>query len=138
MRHRYRFLPEAAGCLEEAAAGNGRATREELAALAESLEACLFADLREEAELLISMLADAGLRSAERIALQRRVLWLLRKYAHRKYRESFEATVGRLHTLLQVRRAEDCRGQDPATQDWEVLARGLPAIEALARARFRG
>jgi len=127
MRHRYRFLPEAAGCLEEAAGGNGRATREELTALAESLEACLFADLREEAELLISMLADAGLPSAEGIALQRRVLWLLRKYAHRKYRESFEATVGRLHALLSEQ-----------GQEWEVLARGLPEIEALARARFRG
>ncbi|MBN1834665.1 MAG: DNA adenine methylase [Spirochaetales bacterium] len=141
MQQRYRFLPSARRVLEEAA-GDARAGRAgtrgadpgELAALAAGLEACLFEDLREEAETLISLLAD-GDRLAERTALQRRILWLLRKYAHRKYRESFEATVSRLRALL-AGPAQSGRGH--TGPELQILARGLPLIEALARKRFEG
>jgi hypothetical protein len=85
-------------------------------------------------EVLISLLVDPdggpSLSRGERGDLQRRILRLLRKYAHRKYQDSFADTVQRLWDLVG-----DARN-DPG--EWQVLSRGLPAIESLARTRFEG
>jgi hypothetical protein len=62
--------------------------------------------------------------------VQRRILRLLRKYAHRKYRERFEATLARLRLL------DPDGGSDSA--DLAVLRQGLARIQSLARARFDG
>lgn len=134
LAHRYRFLPDAAGIVQEAAAGPPQATEGELTALVQALEACQFTNLHKEAEALISMLADPAdalsLSKGERIRAQRQVLQLLRKYAHRKYRQHFEATVERLRALV--------RDSGDRGEDWALVARELPGIEALARVRFEG
>jgi adenine-specific DNA-methyltransferase len=69
----------------------------------------------------------ATLSAGERSGLERRVLWLLRKFAHRKYSEQFERTAAELRAVV---------GRAPAR--FPILSAGLGEVEALARARFHG
>ena len=71
--------------------------------------------------------SSQGAEGSDRDALQRRILWLLRKFAHRKYRERFEKTVDDLRTFAE---------SDP--EGFAVLLRGLNEVTVLARARFEG
>jgi adenine-specific DNA-methyltransferase len=129
----YRFPPEALAVVEKLALCP-EVTEAQLSALAVSLEGCRFADLGEEVDLLAFMLARPGveppLSRAESAEVQRRILRLLRKYTHRKYRERFEATLARLRLL------DRDGGSDSA--DLAVLRQGLARIQSLARARFDG
>jgi adenine-specific DNA-methyltransferase len=120
MPHLYRFNPQAAAMIDPA----WNPER-----LLQDLEECECTDHQEEIEVLLRLLecaaGEQGSRDGQ--ALQRRVLWLLRKFAHRKYRERFEETLARLRGLAQ---------SDPGR--YGVLGRGLEEVAALARSRFAG
>jgi adenine-specific DNA-methyltransferase len=123
LRH-HRFLEEEAPLRLrelEAAAGPGQ-----LRLLEERLSACACRDRLEEIEVLVAVL-ERPMSAAERRSWQRRLLWLLRKVAHRKYRASFAAAAERLRVLAS---------RDP--ERYGGLAQGLEELEALARARFEG
>jgi adenine-specific DNA-methyltransferase len=129
MPHLYRFAPEAA-TIAEAVVENGGAGQLQL--LLEKLEACELTDRREEIRVLVEILENGRLRGTDvaigaEEALQLRILWLLRKFAHRKYRERFETTLEELRALGR---------SDPGR--FTKLIRGLEEVEALARVRFAG
>jgi adenine-specific DNA-methyltransferase len=125
MERRYRFLPEAADALA-AVFRAGEAAAAELEALYSRIEACACADREEEIRVLLGILAqEPGARKREE--LERRLLWLLKKLAHRKYRERFQALVACLRRKIR---------QDP--EGHRMLAAGLPALEKQAAARFAG
>jgi adenine-specific DNA-methyltransferase len=126
MPHLYRFSPEAIGMI---APSSVPADFDGLEPLLERLQRCECADRQEEIQVLKEILLDPRepLDRDEGAWLQKRLLWLLRKFAHRKYRERFEATLKDLRTISQ----DD-------TQRFAVLSRGLEVIEELARARFSG
>jgi adenine-specific DNA-methyltransferase len=120
MPHLYRFVPEAAAMIDPAW---------DQGQLFQDLQACECGDRQEEIEVLLRLLerGAGGESGSDGPALQRRVLWLLRKFAHRKYRERFQKTLSELRRL--VREDPGCYG---------VLARGLEQVATLARARFQG
>jgi adenine-specific DNA-methyltransferase len=129
MPHLYRFAPEAAALVE---ATDTHCAAGELQRLLEKLETCELTDRREEIRVLMEILASGRDQGSEgeavdAEALQKRILWLLRKFAHRKYRERFEATLKELRAFSR---------DDP--RHYALLTRGLEEIEALARARFAG
>ena len=120
MPHLYRFSPEAAEMI-----GSGA----DLRTLLKDLTSCECADRQEEIHVVLRILKSSSQRAerSDRDALQRRILWLLRKFAHRKYRERFEKTVAELHTFAE---------EDP--EGFALLLRGLSEVTVLARARFEG
>jgi len=120
MPHLYRFSPEAAEMI-----GSGA----DLRTLLKDLSSCECADRQEEIHVVLRILKSSSQRAerSDRDALQRRILWLLRKFAHRKYRERFEKTVAELHTFAE---------EDP--EGFALLLRGLSEVTVLARARFEG
>jgi hypothetical protein len=120
MPHLYRFRPEAAGMIDAAV---------DFPQLLEKLSACECADRQEEIQVLLEILRASSRREegSDRDALQKRILWLLRKFAHRKYRGRFERTVAELRAFAE----EDSEGFAP-------LLRGLGEVTVLARARFDG
>ena len=129
MPHLYRFAPEAAALIEGADTAGAAG---ELQPLLEKLEACELTDRREEIRVLMEILASGHPpgsvgESNEDDSLQKRILWLLRKFAHRKYRKDFEQTLRELRAL--TRREPD---------RFSLLIRGLEEIAVLARARFAG
>ncbi len=120
MPNLYRFDSAAAllhfdGLLQNAAPA-------ELRSLLAALGSCECGDRREEIEIVIGILRRSPL-----VSLQRRALWLLRKFAHRKYQAEFEETLSGLRLF--------CRRQPDS---FPVLAEGLSQVEELARARFEG
>jgi adenine-specific DNA-methyltransferase len=117
----YRFSPEAPGLADQALRD---ASPEALRVFCERLGSCQCHDRGEELDMLREILAREVRPAA---VLEQRALWLLRKFAHRKYREQFAAAVDSLQTLL---------ARSPG--GYPRLAQGLPAVEALARARFSG
>jgi adenine-specific DNA-methyltransferase len=125
MEHRYRFKPEAAEALAEASRAE-ELKASELEGLYRSLEACACPDREQEIRVLLGILAQER-EPRGREALERRLLWLLKKLAHRKYRERFQALVARLEREVQ---------RDP--EGHRMLAEGLPALERQAAARFAG
>jgi adenine-specific DNA-methyltransferase len=131
MPHLYRFAPEATAIVEAIAAGGaaGDLRLPILQQLLEKLGACEAKDRREEIRVLLEILETPHGRQQPRDgeALQKRILWLLRKFAHRKYREAFEQTVAELRVLSR---------RD--TERFASLIRGLEEVEELARARFTG
>jgi adenine-specific DNA-methyltransferase len=123
MPHLYRFAPQAAAIVD-AAAVDGAAGQLQL--LLEKLEACELTDRREEIRVLVGILASGGQRGSGGVtgdgeALQKRILRLLRKFAHRKYRDRFETTIQELRIFSR---------SDP--EKFAPLIRGLEEIEALA------
>jgi adenine-specific DNA-methyltransferase len=126
MPHLYRFSAEAAAVLESALEA---VALKDLRSLVERLELCECADRLQEIHVLLEISSGSGghgdLRDED--WLQKRILWLLRKFAHRKYRGDFERTLGELRSF--------CR-RDP--RRFAVLSLGLERVEALARARFAG
>ena len=120
MPHLYRFSPEAAEMI-----GSGA----DLRTLLKDLSSCECADRQEEIHVVLRILKSSSQRAegSDRDALQRRILWLLRKFAHRKYRERFEKTVAELRTFAE---------EDP--EGFALLLRGLSEVTVLARARFVG
>ena len=124
MPHLYRFAagPGGAGPLL-AAAGLPAAGLE---ALRQALGECECRDRREEIGVLLDLLRGE-LSARQRAALGRRVLYLLRGYAFRKYRPVFEELLARLARLAQ---------EDPVR--FGGVGEGLPALAGLARARFEG
>ncbi len=101
-------------------------TAGELEGLYRALVDCECRDRREEMRVLLDILrGDPGAR--QRAACNRRVLWLLRKFAFRKYRPVFEELLGRLEGLA---------ADDPAR--YGRVGEGLAALRELARARFEG
>jgi adenine-specific DNA-methyltransferase len=131
MPHLYRFAPESTAIVEAIAAGGaaGDLRLPILQQLLEKLGACEVTDRREEIQVLLEILQtpSACQRTRDGEALQKRILWLLRKFAHRKYREAFEQTLGELRVLSR---------RDP--ERFAALNRGLEEVEELARARFTG
>ncbi len=125
MEHRHRFLPEAADALT-AALHAGEVAAAELEGLYRSLEACACPDREQEIRVLLGILGQER-EPRRRQEMERRLLWLLKKLAHRKYRERFQAVVASL-------KQEICR--DP--EGHRMLAAGLPALEKQAAARFAG
>jgi adenine-specific DNA-methyltransferase len=126
MPHLYRFAPEALPAIEVLVR---RGDIEELASLAGELERCECADRLEEIEVLLDILRSYPDRRTpgEGEMLQRRILWLLRKFAHRKYRGTFERTLGELRAFCR-REPERCA----------LLVGGLAEVADLAEARFAG
>ena len=120
MPHLYRFSPEAGEMIDAAA---------DLRPLLEQLSACECADRQEEIQVLLDILKASSRRGEgkDREALQKRILWLLRKFAHRKYRERFEKTVADLR-----------RFAESGPEGLPLLLCGLEEVTALARARFEG
>ena len=124
MPHLYRFCPEAAAIVQASASEH---TAGQLQLLIEKLEACELTDRQQEIRVLLGILANGRQQGSDRETLQKRILWLLRKFAHRKYRESFENTLSELRSFGR---------QNP--QRFALLIRGLEEVEALARVRFAG
>jgi adenine-specific DNA-methyltransferase len=101
---------------------------EDTAALSElqrMLEPCLCADKREEIGVLVELIENSADES-ERKKLGRRLLWLLRKFAFKKYRREFQQTIGMLESLAR----------DKASHFGGITA-GLLGIRELARKRFQ-
>ena len=126
MPHLYRFSPETIGMIGPSME---RGSSEDLGSLLKKLELCQCADRREEIQVLVDILRDSsGPGDVDKEGwLQKRILWLLRKFAHRKYRERFEVTLKELRAVGR---------SDP--QRFAPLILGLEEVEALARARFEG
>jgi hypothetical protein len=101
----------------------------DLRPLLKDLSSCECADRQEEIHVLLRILKSSSQRAegTDGDALQRRILWLLRKFAHRKYRERFEQTVAELRTFAEG---------DP--EGFVLLLRGLSEVAVLAHARFEG
>jgi adenine-specific DNA-methyltransferase len=120
MPHLYRFPKEATEMIDTAA---------DLRALLEKLRACECVDRQEEIQVLVTILKASSQQGegSDRDTLQKRILWLLRKFAHRKYRERFERTVTDLR-----------RFADGAPEGYPLLLGGLEEVNKLARARFEG
>ncbi|MBA7537678.1 hypothetical protein ES705_29947 [subsurface metagenome] len=94
--------------------------------LIKKLNACECRDKMEEIDILINILTGR-LMEGERLVYSRRVLYLLRKFAFRKYRREFESVFVRLSEL--------------AAGSPELFARvgqGLTPLDRLAAARFNG
>jgi adenine-specific DNA-methyltransferase len=95
------------------------------------LSACECGDRREELEILIGLMRDCAAENGpghtELKLYRQRVLWLIRKYAHRKYRDEFARSVRLLRELMQA---------EPEL--FEPLREGLAGIEDLARRRING
>lgn len=119
MPHLYQIDPGAQAELS-------RACSPELEELYARLSACECRDRGEEIEVLVGLLDRNG-DERQRVQWQRRILWLLKKFAHRKYREQFEAAVSRLQALASHDQSR-----------YAQLAKGLQSIVPLARARFNG
>jgi adenine-specific DNA-methyltransferase len=126
MPHLYRFSPEAVAMIV-AVEGMGGAM--ELETLLDKLKACECADRQEEIRVLLSILQDSNGEElkADRQTLQKRILWLLRKFAHRKYKDRFDQALGELRSVAEG---------DP--DRFAVLLLGLEEIAHLARIRFEG
>jgi len=122
----YRFAPEASGLVDRALAR--LSDRDEaVQGLCERLIRCQCRDRGEELEVLVDLLRQLAGQGLPTSALEQRALWVLRKFAHRKYRIQFDAALESLRLLL-----ESPPGRYPR------LAQGLPAVQALAAARFSG
>jgi adenine-specific DNA-methyltransferase len=125
MEQGHRFTAEAADSLG-AAAEDGAIPVGELEALYGVLVACACTDREEEIRILLGILEREADARGRRL-LERRILWLLRKLAHRKYRQRFEALAGELQSRL---------AREPGR--YATLLAGLPALERQAAARFAG
>jgi len=104
---------------------------EEIEELSARLENCECANRLEELEVLIGLLGSSAAENdpdpKELTFYRRRVLILLRKYAHRKYRKEFERSLELLRQLTQ---------EEPEL--FGPLEEGLDEIAALARRRING
>jgi adenine-specific DNA-methyltransferase len=116
---------------------------EELEECARRLERAVCADRREEFTVLYRFLSaplrdaaperapgglDAGRGGAAPLRRdERRIMEVLRKFAHRKYAEQFHADCEKLRTLLRAH-----PGRLP------LIEEQLPVLKELARRRFRG
>ncbi len=98
-------------------------SREELEELSSRLSACECGNREQEIEILLSLVRKNG-SSREYTA---RILRLLKKFAHKKYRSEFTRTLSRL-------KVKACRQPEL----FGGLATGLAGIEELARIRFQG
>lgn len=98
----------------------------QLRELKESLASALFRDNAEEAETLLEMIGRES-NPKLRGEMVKRFLIVLRKLAHKKYRELFQELYGRAQASFA---------------DWEWLTprqrQGLDELERLAKRRFRG
>jgi adenine-specific DNA-methyltransferase len=122
MPHLYRFDGSMAGSMA-LPAGLTAAAMEDLS---RRFAPCECRDKREEIDVLVEILRGE-LSIAERREYSRRVLYLLRKFAFRKYRTVFEETLRLLGELA---------AGEPRL--FAQVGAGLAALEALARARFEG
>ena len=118
MMHLYRFkgLPESLCRLSDT----------ELDQLRVKLVECICVDRQEELRVVVSVLRTR-LSEAERRWYSRRALWLLRKFAFRKYRDQFWAELIWLKQLTEM---------EPSL--FGRLCEGLAELERLARLRFEG
>ena len=121
MPHLYRFSPDP---LDSSMADKAlrEAESASLEALHDGLRACLCTDRRDEIDLQLHVLRRIDTES-ERRAVLKRVLWLLRKFAFKKYRDLF-AAAGR-----SVREA---------VAGYPDLSAALDGIFELAQKRFEG
>jgi adenine-specific DNA-methyltransferase len=124
----YRFTAGLPAALEAEVAA---LSLEEIEALSARLRACECADRGEELELLIGLIresaAENGPGHREPALYRQRVLWLLRKYAHRKYLDEFARTLEMLEGLAAAQ-----------PELFGRLREGLAAIADLARRRLAG
>ncbi|MBN2050000.1 MAG: DNA adenine methylase [Spirochaetales bacterium] len=90
------------------------------------LEEAVCRDREEEFAVLLEFLGD-GLPPGDERFVRERILPVLRKFAHRKYRESFQRGAADLKHFLK---------EHP--EDHTALREGLEALEALAKRRFEG
>ena len=104
----------------------GRLAAPAVETVCRSLEGAACRDRKEESEVLIDLLAEE-LSPEERKYFAGRLLIVLRKFAHKKYREEFEEVSKRLRELI-----------DRYPGYYGGLAGGLSEIEALACRRFNG
>ena len=99
---------------------------EELRDFHERLSRCVCADRREEVRILMRIIGrTAGTALGRRMA--RRALWLLRKFAFKKYRETFTSTWEEVHRLFE---------EHPGLL--ELFGEELESIRQRAGRRFRG
>ena len=90
------------------------------------LTACECRDKMEEIGILVNILTGK-LREEERLIYSRRVLYLLRKFAFRKYRREFESVFARLSELAAG-----------SPELFGRVGQGLTPLARLAAARFNG
>ncbi len=114
----YRFSPDAAESLQSLGTG-------QLQGLCRRLKPCACGDGEEEIDVLLS-LTRAAPHDRSRLERQRRILRLLRKFAHRKYQDQFLRTLSRLKEAAA------------AETDLQPLRSGLETLEELAWRRFKG
>ncbi len=112
---------------DEGVADAGQLESADLAVLLELLETAVCADNAEEVELLLGLLAERGWGERQHRAAVRRLLVCLRKLAHRKYRDRFEALC---HRALDVAAVDPGRFSD--------LRQGIEDLQLLAVKRFNG
>ncbi|MQY77218.1 MAG: hypothetical protein GH155_06260 [Spirochaeta sp.] len=94
--------------------------------LIKKLNACECRDKMEEIDILVNIL-KGKLMEEERLIYSRRVLYLLRKFAFRKYRREFENAYEWLSEL-----SED------SPEFFAGVGQGLTPLARLAAARFNG
>jgi len=115
----YRFLEGQEGFL-------GSLSAEELGRFQALLAPCECSNRKEEIGILVELLR--GPLAEPRLRLYRkRILWLLKKFAFRKYRQEFMLTLEGLRLLA---------AEEPAV--FGALEEELPRLERLAQARFQG
>jgi adenine-specific DNA-methyltransferase len=100
---------------------------EELEECCSRLSRAVCADRREEFAVLFRFLEAAAANGSRRTSDQRRILAVLRKFAHRKYADEFSEDYRRLRGLVE---------QHPG--GFPVLEKQLPELEELVRRRFNG
>jgi len=119
MPHLYRLGKESELQLLELAINDQRE-------LIERLNLCECRDKMEEIDILVNILTGR-LKEEERLIYSRRVLYLLRKFAFRKYRREFESVFARLSELAEG-----------SPELFARVGQGLTPLARLAAARFNG
>jgi len=119
MPHLYRLDQESELQLPELAIDEQRE-------LIKKLNACECRDKMEEIDILVNILS-CRLMEEERLIYSRRVLYLLRKFAFRKYRREFESVFARLSELTEA-----------SPELFAGVGQGLTPLGRLAAARFNG
>ncbi len=97
---------------------------EELTRLDEVLSGSTCRDRREEFRVLLGLISQDAGRGSE---YERRLLDVVKKFAHKKYRREWESAAAELTVFLQAR-----------PEAYSVLRKGFEELQELAELRFNG
>ena len=99
---------------------------EQLRELAKVLDYCQTADRQEEAAVIIGLL-ESGTAEADMRYFLKRLIRVVKKFAHKKYRREFEDTIDMIHKRIGAA----IRGNSSFLDD-------LAEVERIAKLRFDG